>query len=128
VSGTVDTSELDQLVRDLRVNSETLVAAVRPLMERGGLNMKRQMVAEMAASTHFGPTAPSISYDVKGSAMAGGIEVEVGPDKSRRGALANVAYFGTSRGGGTVPDPVGALNAEAPRFVSALEALIRTML
>ena len=45
---------------------------------------------------------------------AGSIELVAGPTKGSPGSLANIAYFGTSRGGGTVPDPRGALDAETP--------------
>jgi hypothetical protein len=54
------------------------------------------------------------------------IEAEIGPHSGpgQPGAIANVGYFGTSRGGGTVPDPQGALDAEAPRLESAIGDLL----
>lgn len=107
--------------------SPAFVADVRGVLERGALNIKRDLVAEMGASTHFGQIAPSISYDARDT--ADGVEVEVGPDHSRRGgALANIAYFGTSRGGGTVPDPVWAMNREAPNVIRYIDVLIAGLL
>ena len=44
-----------------------------------------------------------------------GVSAEIGPKKGSPGSLANIAYFGASRGGGgQVPDPEGALLAELP--------------
>ena len=74
----------------------------------------------------------AISYDQIGGVRALGYEI--GPDKDRHaGALANVAFFGTSRGGGTVdfdgplrdnvhPDPAVAAEAlthSASRWATA---------
>lgn len=122
----IDTTELQRLVADLRGVDAILLREIRPAVSRAGLNMKRQLVAEMSASRHFAPVAAAMSYETR--PHVGGVEVLVGPKRGAPGSLANVAYFGTSRGGGTVPDPAGALNAEAPRFVSALEEIVAEML
>ncbi len=84
---------------------------VEQVINRGALNIKNDLQTEMRGSRHFKGVAPGISYDMKtGSA----IEAEIGPEKGGPGSLANIAYFGSSRGGGTVPDPIGALEREAP--------------
>ena len=55
--------------------------------------------------------------------------MEVGPRKGKPGSIANIAYFGGANGGGgTVPDPRGALEAEAPRFEKALTDLVGEIL
>jgi hypothetical protein len=112
----VDTSELRALTVDLRRASTQAVSAAAPVVKRGLVQIKTQLVEEMKASTHFKGVAPGISFDEDADGLGG----EVGPTKGRPGSLANIAYFGTSRGGGTVPDPQGALDAEAPRFEKAL--------
>ena len=99
-----------------------LQSKVGSIVEKGALNVKNQHTKEMQSSTHFRPVASSISYDMRGGGAFGGgfVEAEIGPVKGSPGSLANVAYFGTSRGGGTVADPRGALEAEAPQMDSHL--------
>lgn len=94
--------------------------------ERAGLNIKRQLQAEARQSKSFGVIAPAISYDTIRTRDSSG--VEVGPVKGSPGSLANIAYFGTSRGGGTVPDPRGALDAEAPRFEEYVGRIVEDLL
>ena len=99
---------------------------VEAIVGRGALNIKTQLVREMRESKHFKGFAQGISYDVRsGLAFGGGvIEAEIGPESDGPGAGANIAYFGTSRGGGTVPEPSGALKAEAPKFEAALAKFV----
>lgn len=117
----VDTSELDAFAVHLGRASRRLVPEARLSMRRAGVNIKRQLREEMGASTHFKPVERAISFDEVQSFTSFG--VEVGPEKGSPGSLANIAYFGGSRGGGTVPDPIGALRAEAPRFMEALSEI-----
>ena len=94
--------------------------------ERAGLNIKKQLQAEARQSKSFGVIASAISYDTTHTRESSG--VEVGPVKGSPGSLANIAYFGTSRGGGTVPDPRGALDAEAPRFEEYVGRIVEGLL
>lgn len=107
-SVSVDASELAGLARDLAAAGDKVERESEPVIERGALNIKNQLREEMSASRHFRPVARAISYDRTG------LEAEIGPERGSPGSLANVAIFGTSRGGGTVPDPIHALEAEAP--------------
>jgi len=92
--------------------------AVRPVIQKAALNIKSEMIADARASTHFKGMAGSISYDTE--ITRNGIEAEIGPDKDRRGgALGNIAYFGTPRGGGTL-DLDGPLDHETPGMIKAL--------
>lgn len=123
----VDTSELRALAADLGRAPDKVQQGIRPVLAKGALNIKTEMQMDLASSTHFRGITFSVSYDTK--VDAGGVEAEIGPDKGRAGgALANIAYFGTSRGGGTVPDPQVALAAEAPRFEQALADLLGDLL
>jgi hypothetical protein len=65
----------------------------------------------MSASPHFRGAAHGINYDLTDAGLGADIGPRHGPGLA--GNLANVAYFGTSRGGGTVPDPIHAAEAEA---------------
>ena len=120
----IDTHEVKEFASELGRVPAKVVTGVRPAVRKAGVNMKNQLREEMAASKHF-KAANSISFD-EGD---GGMAVEVGPTKSGAGNLANIAYFGGAHGGGgTVPDPRGALDAEVPRFEKALTDLVGEIL
>ncbi len=97
-------------------------------MEKGALNIKQELQMDLASSPSFrGGITFSVNYDTR--VLADGVEAQIGPDKSKYGgALANIAIFGTSRGGGTVPDPSVAMLNEADRFEQALAALLDGLL
>jgi hypothetical protein len=118
----MDDSEMRALAADLRHAADTVQGKVRPVVQKGALNIKNDIRRDLAGSTWFKGAAASVTYETKET--AGGVEAEIGPDKAARGgALANIAFFGTSRGGGTVRDPRAALDAETPRFLKALADL-----
>lgn len=117
-----DISGLTEFVADLRALPEHARGDARQVLSKAGVNIKRQLVAEMGASRHFGQVASAISYEIQ--ERAGSVELVAGPTKGSPGSLANIAYFGTSRGGGTVPDPRGALDAETPTASSYLLDLL----
>ncbi len=123
-----DVSELRAFAVELDQVPDSVVRKIRPVVSKGALNIRDQMRAEMSRSRSFKQIAPTINYDL--NVQADGMEAEIGPDKRRRAArLANIAYFGGARGGGgTVPDPRGALEAEVPRFESALSKLLGDVL
>lgn len=117
----VDSSELDSLIHDLSRAGPVLAPKVRGIVSKGALNVKNRMQADAKGSQHFGQLAHTIDYDL--NVTADGVSADIGPNKERGGSasLAGIAYFGTSRpGGATVPDPVLALEEEAPRFVQNL--------
>ncbi|MEJ6544496.1 hypothetical protein PQI65_15010 [Brachybacterium paraconglomeratum] len=123
----VDVSELRTLSTAMARIPDKVQRGVRPVVSKGALNIKQELQMDLASSQSFRGITFSVNYDVK--VTAGGVEAEIGPDKSKYGgALANVAIFGTSRGGGTVPDPSIALMAEADRFENALGELFEGLL
>jgi hypothetical protein len=120
-----DTSDLDALASDFRKIPAEMVPKVKGVVAKSALNTKEIMQADVRRSTHFkGKKKPgldrSIDYDLKvlGFGGDGVIEAEIGPNKHRNpgASLANIAYFGTSRGGGTVRNPEDAMLDEAPNF------------
>ncbi len=117
-----DTSEIRAFAADLQRMPDYVRRQVRPVIEHGALKIKTQLRQEMHSSRHFAQVASAISYDIID--RAGSVEAVVGPTKGSPGSLANIAYFGTSRGGGTVPDPSGALQAEVPHIERELADLI----
>ena len=118
----IDAHEVRELAADFtRVPGELSRHAI-PVLSKGALNIKNQMRESFEASGNAGfrYVGRTVSYDL--TTEGNELSAEIGPDKPS-GALANVAIFGTPRGGGTVADPREALEAEAPRFTEALADL-----
>ena len=119
----VDDHEIRAFAVDLRSAPQRVVDKIPAVIKKGAVEIKKQMVEEMGASFWFKGAKRSISFDI----LDGGFTAEIGPVSEPgqvTGDLASVAYFGGYRGGGTVPDPVGALNADAPRMEKALADLL----
>ena len=120
----IDAHEVKEFASELGKVPTKVVTGVRPAVVKAGVNMKKQLREEMDKSKHF-KASRSINFDVSD----GGLAVAVGPSKGHPGSIANIAYFGgVNGGGGTVPDPRGALDAEAPRFEKALTDLVGEIL
>lgn len=115
------TAELRELAENLGKIAGSAVKDVDEVAKKGAMNIKKEMAYSASWSEHFKGLAGAISFD--SAYRPGAVRYEIGPDKNRPGgAIGNVAYFGTSRGGGTL-DIEQPLNSEGPRFQSALEAL-----
>lgn len=115
----IDVSQVASFANSLGRVIPSVAREVDAVVKKGAQNVKTEMIADASASRHFKGMAGSITYDQLGPA-----QYEVGPDKGRRGgALGNIYYFGTSRGGGSgdIDKPV---NSETPRFEQALSDLI----
>ena len=116
------TAELRELAANLGKIAGSAVKDVDGVIQKGALNIKKEMAYSAVWSTHFKGMAGSISYD--SHYLPGRVRYVIGPDKSRRGgALGNIAYFGTSRGGGTL-DIDQPLRSEGPRTMRALADLL----
>jgi hypothetical protein len=122
----VDVSEVREFAADLTRIPGELGRHLIPVLSKGALNIKNQMREDFAASGNAGfrYVGRTVSYDMETEGSE--LSAEIGPDKPS-GALANVAIFGTARGGGTVPDPREALEAEAPVFEKALGDLVEEL-
>lgn len=116
----IDMSELRTFAAAIEANAKTTPRKVRATVQRGANNVKRQLRREASKSRSFGQIAPTITYDMLGGGDLGGtvIEAEIGPNTHFRAArIENIGYFGSSRaGGGTLPDPAGAGDIEAPKL------------
>ena len=112
-----DASELQRLAVDFGKASAGLLKDVDKVAQKAAQNIKDDLNAQAAGSSFRG-MAGSVTYDRTFS--RGSVGYEVGPDKDRRGgALGNIFFFGTSRGGGT-GDLDAPLREEEPRFIKAL--------
>lgn len=114
----LDMSEVRSLAADMTRVDSRLSRHLIPVVRKGGVNIKNAMQADLRKSKNrgFKKIAGTVSFDE----LDGGYGVEVGPELPG-GALENVAYFGTYKGGGTVRDPWHALEDEYPSFVKHLE-------
>lgn len=119
----IDTSELRSLVADMSKVPEEAKRKIPAVVEKGARNIKGDLTEQMKSSTHFKGFA-DIGYDI----LDGGMAAEIGPNKGGPGAGANIAYFGTSRGGGTVEDPIEALKREAGAVEKHLGDLLEGLL
>ena len=94
---------------------------VRDVIDVSGKAIRDQMRSDASRSRHF-RLAPTITTESR--EFFGGPGVEVGPEKRGAGNLGVIAYFGgVNGGGGTLADPIEALDAEGPRFIKALAEL-----
>ncbi|MEE6273518.1 hypothetical protein V2J56_09185 [Georgenia sp. MJ206] len=120
----IDVSEILALSREIAGAPGRLTPETRKVVSRGAMNVKRTMQADLRASTSFRGVARAVSYDLTDHVAVQ--EAEIGPssEAGSPGNLANIAYFGGARGGGTVRDPAAALEEEAPGFFEAVEALV----
>lgn len=117
----VDTSEVRAAIADMSNADARLRPNVSSSVMKGAINIQNDLRTQMGSSASFGHLAGGISFD-----MVDDFEAEIGPHKTRKGKKeaprrgANIAYFGTSKGGGSVEDPEHALEREIPKFEEAL--------
>ncbi len=123
-----DLSELHKFTADLTKAGAVAKRELRPTVSKSALNIDKQLKKEMFAHRYFKGAGSAISYDIKTEGTS--LIADIGPssEEGSPGNLANIAYFGTSRGGGTVPDPKGALEAEAPNLEKYLLDLVDGLL
>ena len=115
-------AELRALATNLGHVAGSALKDVDAVLKKGVDNIKREMVADVSGSEHFKGMARAITYE--SHYLPGRARWVVGPDKSRRGgALGNIYYFGTSRGGGT-GDIEKPLRSEEPKTLRALADLL----
>lgn len=120
----IDTSQVRNLVADLGKLDDNVSHEVPKIVTRGAVNIKKDMQEAMKKTSDggFRYVATQIFFDE----LDDGLTAEIGPEKYGRGdgSLANIAYFGTSKGGGTIEDPKFALERETPNFIRELEKII----
>lgn len=123
--GEIDYSELRSFCHDLQRASFEITLGVVPVVERGALNIKNQMRSDFLKSSNKG--FRHVAFTVRYDSSDGGLTQDIEREKPE-GLLANIAYFGSATGGGTVADPKTALDAETPRFIEYLEKVVEEQL
>lgn len=103
MSGQVDTSQLAALAADFMSAGE-VTEAVKVSVRNALDAAKERARKDYAAFPDKGiaKVGQEFSYETKSSGAV--VEAQFGPTKPR-GALANIAVWGTSRGGGGMPHP-----------------------
>ena len=122
-----DVSEVEEFAIDLGRSGGKVLREVERSVFKGAMAIKRDMARELQSSRHFRPIAKSVDFDIE--SRPNGVEAEIGPKSGpgEPGNLANIAYFGTSRGGGTV-DFLKPFEEEKPRFEQAIREVLRDIL
>lgn len=122
-----DASELREFAAEVGRVEPKVARQVKAVVSKGALNIKNTMREDFKRSTHFHQVGPTISYDIEET--GDGVEAEIGPNKHYRSArLANIAYFGTSRGGGNSVDVENGLRKELPNFTEHLRRVMGDVL
>lgn len=117
-------SDFDKFAAELIASGAKVAAGSRAVVQKGALNVKNDWQEALGDSPSFKGVKGTPTFDTKVS--ADGIEAEIGPRTAGRqpGDLVSIAHFGGARGGGGVADPQTFLDAEAPKFEAAMNALI----
>ena len=114
--------ELQRFANDLGKIASKALPEVDAVLKKGAQNIKDDLVDGIPSGSSWRALKGSISYDSMYG--IGHAKYEIGPDKGRRGgALGNIYYFGTSRGGGT-GDLEGPLARETPNLERELNKLV----
>lgn len=119
--------EWEEFARDVTSASTKVHKGVKSVMFKASMNIKAGMIREFQKSDHFDSIAGSVDFDF--TDYPNHIQAEIGPrhGSGEPGNLANIAYFGTSRGGGTV-DFLAPFEREKPVLERHLEAVMGDVL
>lgn len=121
-----DTSEIREIELALGKTADDLLKAGRPVVQKGALNIKRDLQKDAQGHPHAPHFPRAITYDTAETKSE--LRAEIGPDKGRpQGALGNILYFGTSKNA-AVLDINGPLDREEPKFIKAVEDAIEDLL
>lgn len=96
---TIDASELTAFGRRVAAAHAMASVKVAQAVKKGAQNVKNSIRDDLKGSGNKAFRSIPITYTV--SETPGRITAEIGPTKGGAGSLANIAFFGTARGGGT---------------------------
>ena len=117
---------------DLLAAPAKLAPKINAVIFKGATNIKAAMRADIEASPSFKGTSRSIDFDMIDAVNS--VTAEIGPKTGagESGGLGGIAYgtgvFGGSRGGGSVRDPIAALEDEAPKVEKFLGDVLGDLL
>ena len=125
VSIQIDMNDLRSYTHKLERVTSAAKKELEGVVSKGALKIKEDMQAELRRSgtAGFRYVAETVSYDLIDSGMT----AEIGPSAGRgkgKGTLANIAYFGSWKGGGTREDPYYAAQREIPHFEEHVNRIV----
>lgn len=110
---TFDASELIDLEAALSSAASRVIGKIEQVTSKGALNVKQQLQREAQGIRHAPRLPATIDYELRsGSDFA---EAEIGPREGGAGSLA-FFYYGNSKVGPQLPDPMVALEAEGEKY------------
>ena len=113
--------DMDGLIRDLDKGADVVQTGVRPVVDKGCLNIKTATQKRWTGLSNAPALARAVTYDTHLTPT--GAWGEVGPDKDKRqGDLGNLIEYG-SVNNAPRPGLAPSLAEEDPRFGKALEDL-----
>ena len=113
----VDTSEVKEFAAKLQAAPERKRRRVSMIVKKAAQNVKNETRADLTSSGNAAFRHIPISYEVQDRGSV--VEADVAPDDGGAGNLANLAFFGTAKGGGT-HDFYQHARAEFPNIVREL--------
>lgn len=95
----VDTSEVKAFAAKLQAAPERKRRRVSMIVKKAAQNVKTTTRADLTSSGNAAFRHIPISYEMQDRGSV--VEADVAPDDGGAGNLANLAFFGTAKGGGT---------------------------
>lgn len=95
----VDTSEVKEFAAKLQAAPEKKRHRVSMTVKKAAQNVKTSTRADLTSSGNAAFRHIPISYEMQDRGSV--VEADVAPDDGGAGNLANLAFFGTAKGGGT---------------------------
>ncbi|MBW3088826.1 hypothetical protein KIH77_08840 [Bifidobacterium sp. 82T24] len=95
----VDASQLTAFGRRLAAVPKKKQALVAAAVKKGAQNIKTSIQQDVAGSSNAAMSRIPIAYEMKSAGV--NVEADIAPQSGGAGSLANIAFFGTSKGGGS---------------------------
>lgn len=99
MSGMIDVSQVTALAQKLAAAPLKKRALVAAAIKKGAQNIKEAVTDDLQGSSNGAIARIPIAYEMKDMGVM--VEADIGPREGGAGELANIAFFGTSKGGGT---------------------------
>lgn len=96
--GQIDVGQVNELAERLATVAARKHGMVAAAVKHGAQNIKEGVQSDLQSSGNRAIRRIGIAYEMKEKGTV--IETDIGPGKGGASDLANIAFFGTSRGGG----------------------------
>lgn len=96
---TVDASELTAFGRSVASAHAKASIAVAKAVKKGAQNVKEGVISDLQTSSNYAISRIGIGYEMGSTGTT--IYADVSPRDGGASDLANIAFFGTAKGGGT---------------------------